>query len=253
MNVLVTRPAGQGERLVKVLAELADHVHHQPLMTFEQGPDFADCPSWVEHTGAPLWIFVSGPAVEYFAAALEDPTLMKPDAHYLAVGQSTGEKLARFSGLPVQWPQVQTSEGLLALEALQAEQVASQEVVIVRGVGGRETLAEQLCLRGAKVRYRELYQRVPILNQGNNWYEQWQSMQINCIVVTSVALLTTLFDALSDTARPWLASRHWIVASERIARHAMDLGIPQSLVHDAAGATDQAIAARLQRLTEELK
>ena len=99
--------------------------------------------------------------------------------------------------------------------------------------------------------YWQLYQRVAISDQGKNWYDLWRENQIDCIIVTSVAILAAIFDCLPDSARDWLQSCRWIVASNRIAEKAKQLGICPEQIYDAQGATDQALVAQVKRLIEK--
>src|SRR5690606_36810182 len=80
-------------------------------------------------------------------------------ARVLAVGARTAELLAE-QGIGSELPAEPTSEGLLALPAL--ERVAGRRVLLVAGVGGRTLLAETLTTRGAVVVRNECYRRVAL-------------------------------------------------------------------------------------------
>ncbi len=76
-----------------------------------------------------------------------------------AVGEGTRRELERHGLRGVISPPGQPdSEALLALAEL--SQVAGSRVLILRGAGGRELLAETLAARGAKVEVAECYRRV---------------------------------------------------------------------------------------------
>ena len=77
-------------------------------------------------------------------------------------------------------PEHHDSEGLIALAALQ--NVARKNVLIIRGDGGRELIAEKLSDRGASVHYFESYRRV-WRNLPIELIKTWQQQQINCILV----------------------------------------------------------------------
>lgn len=102
-------------------------------------------------------IFVSRNAVRFGMRAIDRywPQLPLNLAIY-AVGHATADELCNWGVQPVV-PDIQASEGLLALPALDA--VAGQRILIVRGVGGRATLGETLATRGALVDYLEVYER----------------------------------------------------------------------------------------------
>lgn len=249
MQVLVTRPQGKGQSLVDKLHSLPAEAFHQPVLTIEPGPDLPEISAQLTDVDADILIFVSTFAVEYFISEIKTPLLLeKAQVQLMAVGQSTGQKLRTWTKKPVITPEVETSEGLLALAEL--GQVEQQKVIICRGVGGRELLKEQLCKRGARVEYWQLYQRTEIKNQGEIWFEQWQARKVDCIVVTSVAILNAIFTQLPDKALPWLRSRKWIAASSRIVDDAIKLGIASDRITDAHGASDEAIMAQVKQLIE---
>ncbi len=252
MRVLVTRPEGKGEALSALLETVAQSVHHQPIIQITATGDVADLPRRWDEQNIDMLIFVSGFAVEHFICGLKTPLLLDSSKVTLvAVGRSTADKLRQWTSKTVICPSLETSEGLLALPSMQKAAVQGSNIVIVRGVGGRELLAEELQSRQALVDYWQLYQRVPVTGQGNKWFVQWQSAQINCIVVTSVAILTTIFEQLPDKAQDWLASLGWIVPSERIAAKAQALGIDPKQIYDAKGASNEAVLAQLKRIIEK--
>ncbi|MCV5388272.1 uroporphyrinogen-III synthase, partial [Escherichia coli] len=65
----------------------------------------------------------------------------------LAVGQKTAHYLSKCTQQKVHYPEVSDSEHLLRLPALQ--NVEQQQVLILRGNGGRELIKDALVRRGA--------------------------------------------------------------------------------------------------------
>jgi uroporphyrinogen-III synthase len=251
MNILVTRPKGKGESLVCLLDDVAGSVHYQPVIEIKPGPDLPKVVEQLNTQAIDMLVFVSGFAVEHFISVVKAPLLNNSKAVVFAVGQATADKLRSFTTKTVISPQLETSEGLLALPNFQTDQISGKHIVIVRGVGGRELLAQTLQSQGGILRYWQLYQRLPMTNEGPNWYEQWQLKQIDCIVITSVEILTTIFDSLPTSAHAWLVSRKWIVASHRIGEKAQRLGITPSQIYDAKGAGDIAVLAQVKCLIEK--
>ena len=102
-------------------------------------------------------IFVSQTAIRF---ALDQFEVFWPQwpsqQHWCAMGAGSAQ-LIRNAHHPVVVASPATSEGLLAQLALQ--QVAGERWLIVRGLGGRELLRDQLLARGARVDYLELYER----------------------------------------------------------------------------------------------
>jgi uroporphyrinogen-III synthase len=102
-------------------------------------------------------IFISKNAVAFGMPVIEQFWPQWPiRLNWYAVGKATAVELERFDVSPA-FPELASSEGLLALPEL--KQVVGRNVLIVRGVGGRETLKEELTIRGAEVQYLEVYER----------------------------------------------------------------------------------------------
>lgn len=109
-------------------------------------------------------IFISTNAVEHGLALVDNYWPQLPAyQQYYAIGLATSSALAQ-NGLIDEGVKglerdqaLMNSEGLLRHKQLQS--LEQQKCLIFRGVGGREHLAEQLRLRGAKVDYAEVYER----------------------------------------------------------------------------------------------
>ena len=157
---------------------------------------------------------------------------------FFAVGASTGDILQN-AGLGVVVPQEARTEGLLALPQL--NQVVNQNVIIMKGFGGRELLHDTLVTRGAKVTEWEVYKRVkldsPICTQ------DWQPAQIRCIIATSGEVIQAAFDYFEAS---WLVALNWIVVSQRTAEIASKLGVTQ--IDISRDASDQALIQCAQQL-----
>ena len=77
------------------------------------------------------------------------------------------------------------TEALLKLPEL--HQIDGQRFLILRGVGGRETLATQLRARGAHVDYAECYRRVePILDATARHGSAWVPAAVACWWSTTI-------------------------------------------------------------------
>jgi uroporphyrinogen-III synthase len=161
---------------------------------------------------------------------------------YFAVGQATADSLAQYNINAFTSPEDnQDSEGLLSLAQLQ--NVDKQSFIIVRGLGGRETLAEQLRLRGANVNYWQVYQRAIPKLDAKAITQQWESFGIDTIVVTSGEILSNLVELVPKELFAWLRACHIIVPSNRVELQAKAMGL--SHITNANGANTQAILASL--------
>ena len=103
-------------------------------------------------------IFISSNAVHFGMALIEDHWPQLPlGLTWYAIGGATAAKLEHFGIEAITPGSVMTSEGLLALSLLQ--NVRDQRVLIVKGQGGRDTLAQELTRRGALVEELPCYCR----------------------------------------------------------------------------------------------
>jgi uroporphyrinogen-III synthase len=236
LRILITRPQQQGQVLATKLAELGFTALSQPMFYYQTRSLTAKLQQQLAAKYHKTIVFVSVAAVHH--ANIIFPLINWQNITFIAVGEATKNALKDLTEQVIICPALHTSEGLLALTAL--SDVSGQHIIIVRGNGGRELLAQSLLQRGANVSYFESYQRV--------WHKfpsdihgQWQAAKINCIVLTSRALLERLIDLISPLDNHWKNSCLWIVASQRIADNAQQLGLKH--VINAQGANDEAIIA----------
>ena len=239
LKALITRPETQGRVLVNKLAEQGIEACSVPMFDYQLNISTDHLHSLFNNQLPTTVIFVSTAAVEFAHQAL--PLDQWPIQTAIAVGTAT-QKLLQEMGIEASCPEVHNTEGMLALDAL--KQVSEQNIFIVRGNGGRELLAQSLTERGANVTYIESYQRVWRLFS-SEIVKQWQQQQINCIVVTSIAILEYTLQLLGNRESYWREQCLWVVASERIAQQARQAGLTQ--VINADGASDQAIMTVLSQ------
>ena len=134
------------------------------------------------------------------------------------------------------------SEGVLDLVALKS--VNKKRILILRGKGGREFLADSLIDRGAIVDYYQPYQRVVIENVDYNLIKKCQQKKINGAIITSIELVNQLVCLCDDVNDSWLRSITIYSASQRIADHAQTLGFHKTKV--LSGISDQNIISYFQ-------
>jgi len=228
LRVLITRPQPQADELVSLLANQQIYSLAQPLFMInntthcEQLKQLFKCR--IEGKKS-IVIFVSAAAVEGAEQTL--PIRQWPIDQFIVVGQKTQTTLSKYTQGRIisAWPE--NSEGLLQLPELQ--QIKHQHFIIIRGDGGRELIAETLKARGAQVDYYETYQRQWINYSQSDTLDQWKKRQINCIVVTSNALLENMAQRLLNQGEFWQNECLWIVVSERGAEQAKTLGLKKVL------------------------
>jgi len=260
--VLVTRPAGQAERLCQLVTEAGGEPISFP--TLEIGattePEKAR-----QRLAAPrdLVLFVSRNAVEH-ALQLLPPDLQAQWSRPLApepssagaagrpllgaVGRATAAALREHGMGPDLVPaRGFDSEALLALPAL--TQVAGKRALIVRGDGGRPLLGDTLRERGAEVAFAEVYRRtrpdVDVSAELASWRDR-----LGFVTVTSDEVLHNLLEMLGPANRDWLLSMPLVVISDRGGATAMQLGFRRVAVADET--SDEGILEALCRLALSL-
>jgi uroporphyrinogen-III synthase len=165
-----------------------------------------------------------------------------------AVGAGTARELER-RGLGVDAvPETGGGgEALLRLAAL--ADVGTQRVVIVRGVGGRETLAEALRARGAHVDYLEVYRRDPARVDPGAALRDWRQSAARFTILTSATGLTNLLRLVDSVDRERLLESRVITVSERLAGLVREAGFRRPAVV-ADGADDAALLQAVRRAAE---
>lgn len=245
LNVLITRPTTKSQALAESLATVNIACVQQPLFDYQPLADYQTSEKLLVNSD--IIIFVSVAAVEFSQLTFASQNWRYQ--HIIAVGKATKTAL-QLSGInPVICPKQENSEGLLALGEL-SKDLNHKSVTIVRGDGGREHLAQQLITAGATVNYLESYQRI-WRTFAKDISKQWLKQQINCIVVTSNALLEklvalTINNHEQHSVDYWQNECTWLVASQRIGDKATQLGLTKVVISD--GASAQAITAKLRQI-----
>lgn len=250
-HVLVTRPTSQGAPLCAQLRKKGFTVTHVPVMeiTALDSPEQMAAIQKVfsQVTRICGLVFVSVNAAEMALSWLQKFPPPRSAKRY-AVGKTTATFLdERAKGdTRVIYPRNDmSSEGLLALPGLQAEEVRGKHFLIVRGEGGRELIAEELKARGAHVESVELYRR--FLPMENAKALQQALPQADCVLVNSAESLENLLAMLNASAdaspeafsRGALFDKTIVVPGKRVADVATQAGFQHILIAD--NATDEAI------------
>ena len=239
MKVLLTRPKGRNQSMCDALNERQIPFIVTPLLEVVATEDIDNTKAIAAFNHAHIIIFISTNAVEYAAKALNNqfPT----SAKYYAVGKATYLALNALGIEAMEAPaECQQTEGLLTLPSL--HELGGKNITIVRGVGGRETLAQQLTARGANVSYWQVYQRAcPALDE--TIVLTWQQQHIDTIVVTSGEVLSNLLTLVPKELFAWLHACHIIVPSSRVHEQAIQAGFTQ--VTNALAANSNAVLIAL--------
>ncbi len=245
-GVLVTRPAHQADGLCELIADAGGRPIRFPTLEITGPADPAGVRKQLAHAGDyTLLIFISANAVDYAFDLLPDD--LPIDQQIAAVGTATAAALAE-RGLDATLVPAERfdSESLLALPPLQ--DMRGQRVLIIRGNGGRELLADTLRQRGATVDYAEVYRRHRPARSATNLIAGWSRL-VDVVTVTSREIFDNLLAMLGEEGLPLLQDTPLVVVSKRLAEHAAQHGCRD--IHPAAGANDAALLDALCELADD--
>ena len=194
-------------------------------------------------------IFISSNAVQNgmprALAHFKQTTLNErlPQLQFAAIGPVTASELMQYGVLKVLTPEGRyDSESLLRLPEMQA--MRGKQVMIFRGIGGRDVLAESLKVRGATVRFAECYQRINPQHSCAELQSLWANKQCHAMVVTSSEAMRHLLKMTHNGSDEWLRQIHLCVNHPRIAE---EVGAENLKISIANGSGDDAMLACLQK------
>ncbi|AZF13330.1 Uroporphyrinogen-III synthase [Pseudomonas sp. R2-37-08W] len=240
-RLLLTRPAEESAALAATLADAGVFSSKLPLLEIEALPVTAEQRAVF---GALqrycAVIVVSKPAARL---ALQQLSASWPRLPWFSVGAATAQILAE-QGLDVHYPPTgDDSEALLQLPALrEAIALPGARVLILRGEGGRELLAERLRERGVSVDYLELYRRLLPAYDPGALTQRIQLERLNGVVVSSGQGFLHL-QAVAGSDWPEVAQLPLFVPSPRVYEMARAAGAEK--VVDCRGASAAALLVAL--------
>jgi len=246
-KVLVTRPRHQADGLCQLLCGQGGHPVRLPTLAIAAVADTGKVSAALATLDKYQWlVFVSANAVNY-AIAANGGKISNRSTSIAAIGLATATALEQ-AGIRVDLlpPSPYNSEALLATVPMC--QVGGKRILIVRGEGGREQLAETLIGRGAMVRYLEVYRRCLPQGDCGEVRALLSAGQLAAVTVTSGEALENLMAMIGEGCREKLLAVPLVVIAERLKLMAEGLGFEQIAV--SRQATD---AAMVEAVVKTLK
>ncbi|MEB0043883.1 MULTISPECIES: uroporphyrinogen-III synthase [unclassified Pseudomonas] len=244
-RLLLTRPADESAALSSTLAESGIFSRCLPLLDIEPVPATDTMRELIRRLDSYCAVIVvSKPAARIGVELLSDCWPQSPCLKWFTVGAATAQILSAH-GLNVSYPvNGDDSEALLELADLR-EAIARPDprVLIMRGEGGRERLAERLRELGASVEYLELYRRGLPQYPPGALPSLFEVERLNGLVVSSGQGFEHLRQLAGET---WPALAQWplFVPSPRVAELARAAGA--HTVVDCRGASAAALLTALR-------
>ena len=230
-HIAITRPVEQA----KILADLITNAGGTPILfpLIEITPlnDYTLFDKALSQIGHyDLAIFISSNAVQNGMPRLVKkgvPSRLK----FAAIGPITAKELSDFGVKNVLAPKDRfDSEALLELPEMQNMQ--GKKVMIFRGIGGREVLAESLKQQDASVTFAECYQRTNPQKNCDLLIQLYAEKKLHGIVVTSSEAMRHLTDLAEN--EEWLKNTPIFVNHARVAEQPLTLGL-QTHVAETGG------------------
>jgi uroporphyrinogen-III synthase len=246
IGIAITRPADQAKKLAALISDAGGTPILFPLIEITPLADYSQFEAVISNIKDYDWaIFISSNAVQNGMPRLVKNGIALNESlgnlKFAAIGPVTASELQSFGAKLVLTPlsHVQhgdenkvrfDSESLLALPEM--HDVKDKKILIVRGVGGRDVLAETLKARGAQVTFAECYQRTNPQTDCTLLAQLWAEKKLHGIVVTSSEAMRHLLDLAGDAA--WLKNVTLFVNHARIAELPLQMGL-NAAVADAPG------------------
>ena len=235
-NILVTRPKHQAETLCHLIEKRGWNAIRFPTLQIV-GIDSKTIRQQLDALKQYQWlIFISANAVNFALKANNGKIDSFNNCAIAAVGKAT-KKALLIRGLPVSLiPKTNfNTEGLLATTEM--HNVQGKSCLIVRGNGGRETLATCLRERGAKVEYLEVYTRIKPCHNDSTAKELLEQGNLHAITITSSEALLNLLAMFDQALHSKLHAVPLIVISYRIKKLAEQSGFKHIAVTEYPGDT----------------
>lgn len=240
-SIAITRPADQAKKLAALITEAGGTPILFPLIEITALNDYKQFDAVISRITEYDWaIFISSNAVQNGMPRLIKQTAklgIPSHLQFAAIGPVTANELKAFGVKEIMTPKERfDSESLLALPEM--NKVNGKKILLVRGVGGRDVLAETLRARGALVTFAECYQRTNPQTNCDLLPQLYHENKLHGIVITSSEAMRHLLDLAGDAA--WLKNIILFVNHARIAELPTQLGLKVA-VANAVG--DEAMLA----------
>lgn len=249
-TVVITRPREQAAHLAGLIRQAGGEALIFPAVEIRDLVDTSAVNALIDRLDEyELAVFISPTAVARAMALISARRALPATLQIAAIGQGSARELKQRGVEKVLVPTGRfDSEALLDLAEMQ--QVNGKRVVIFRGSGGRELLADTLRQRGAIVEYAECYQRVRPDTLPTELLERGARDEIQALVITSAEGLNNLYEMAGEQGANWLKRTPMFVPHPKIEQAGRALGLTRLIVtQDGDEGVAQGIIAYLAQPT----
>lgn len=246
--ILVTRPEHQAQNFCELIEANGGKALRFPTLEIRalnpSGSVFANLENLTQFD----WlVFISANAVYFALKACNNSLLIPAHSKVAAIGRATAAALER-NGLAVDLVPRERfdSEEFLALPPMQS--VRGQRILIVRGRGGPEILADTLRSRGAQVIYAEVYERLRPVVDIDSHLQVWHQRGIDAVTIFSGESLINFVAMVGRNGMVRFRNIPLLVAGEGMAVQAQREGFKKVIL--ATNATDWALFEALAKIAD---
>ncbi len=250
-RILITRPGQQADHLSNLITNYGGisvkfpTVEIQPLGRTDELTEYFN-----RIDSYDFIIFISRNAAEIAIKKFVSNINLIRDIQLVAIGSGTAKVVSSSSLKNIIFPRDNAdSEGLLNLEEMQSNKISDKKILIIRGVGGRELLADSLKKRGAIIDCIEIYERKLPRYEEHEINKAWHDNNPDAVVVTSKEVLNNLIVLLKNDTKE-LFITPLVTMSERIAEYARKKGFV-STISVVREKSDDGILTSLLELFED--
>ncbi len=232
---MVTRPAHLADGLCKLIEAAGATAIRFPTVRIVASADTPQVVSlFKELDRFCALIFISRNAALCACKLLRRIGVALPQENVIAIGAKTARQL-RQEGIPCKAPSQAAPSAEALIESGLLERIRDCEALIVRGQGGKESLAEHLRAQGARVTYAQVYRREKpraVLS-----FDDAMSPP-DVVLASSAESLRNLYQMTEDASRPRLLEVRVVVCSQSMVTVHEQIGFHKAPVI-AASALDE--------------
>lgn len=250
-GIAITRPLEQAQKLSNLILAEGGLPISFPLIDIVPLVDYQQFDETISALANYDWaIFISSNAVQNgMPRVLAKFNQLPANLKFAAIGPVTANELIQMGCSQVLTPENRfDSESLLSLPEMRNMQ--GKRVMIFRGVGGREVLADSLTTRGAHVSFAECYRRTNPQPNSTPLEAAWNKGLCQAVVVTSSEAMRHLLQMTNNGTDTWLQQVQICVNHERVAEEAQKIAnqhLAHLNIHIADAPGDAAMLTCLQR------
>ena len=233
----------QAQNIFELLEAHQAKVIHFPVISITDADNVSHAKQCLNDlTKYSIVIFISANAVHYAMKIAQELAIDFKNSTLAAVGSATKAALENYGcKVAIAPSEGYSSEALLNHSALQ--NIEQQNILIIRGQGGREHLRQTLESRKAQVSYAEIYQRT--LPSVRNTIDLAQfPANSTALLLYSVESVQNLWALCTAAEKQYLTNITVISGSKRIAEAITELGFAKNSII-AENPSDRAMLAAL--------